>query len=317
MLVYLLKRLGMTLLVVVLSMVFLGLLVHLVPGDPVKIILGPRASEALSALVRQEMDLDEPVLVQVWNFMVGAAQADLGQDFASRLPVTEILANALPHTVILALASLGLAVLAGVPLGVFAASHPGTWIDRLTGAVSVSLITMPAFVAGLLLLLLFAVSLDALPAVGSGSLSDPADYVRHLILPSVALALTWVGYLARLVRVNMLEVLGSPYIRTSEAFGLRPRLIFYKYALKNAIIPTVAMLGFGFGNLLGSAVFVEIIFSRPGLGTLLVDSIETRNYPIVRGAVLVVTVLVVLANLLADLSYRLLDPRIRLAGKEA
>jgi len=317
MLVYLLKRLGMTLLVVVLSMVFLGLLVHLVPGDPVKIILGPRASEALSALVRQEMDLDEPVLVQVWNFMVGAAQADLGQDFASRLPVTEILANALPHTVILALASLGLAVLAGVPLGVFAASHPGTWIDRLTGAVSVSLITMPAFVAGLLLLLLFAVSLDALPAVGSGSFSDPADYVRHLILPSVALALTWVGYLARLVRVNMLEVLGSPYIRTSEAFGLRPRLIFYKYALKNAIIPTIAMLGFGFGNLLGSAVFVEIIFSRPGLGTLLVDSIETRNYPIVRGAVLVVTVLVVLANLLADLSYRLLDPRIRLAGKEA
>ena len=317
MLAYVLKRLGMTVVVVVLAMIFLGLLVHLVPGDPVKIVLGPRASDALSQLVREEMDLDEPVLVQVGNFIVGAVQGDLGQDFASRLPVTEILRNAIPHTVILAVTSLLLAVLAGVPLGIYAASHPGTWIDRLTGAVSVSLITMPAFVAGLLLLLIFAVNLDALPAVGAGSLSDPADYIRHLILPSVALALTWVGYLARLVRVNMLEVLGSQYIRTSEAYGLRPRLIFYKYALKNAIIPTVAVLGFGLGNLIGSAVFVEVIFSRPGLGTLLVDSIETRNYPIVRGAVLVVTVLVVVANLLADLSYRMLDPRIRLEGKEA
>jgi peptide/nickel transport system permease protein len=314
---YLIKRLVMTLVVVTLSMLFLGLLVHLVPGDPVKIILGPRASEALSAVVRKQMELDKPVPVQVWHFMERAFQGDLGTDFVSQLPVTHIIGSNLPHTVILAVASLALSALLGVPLGVFAATHPNSWIDRITGVVSVSFITLPAFVAGLFLLVLFAVKFELLPAIGSGSLSDPLDYLRHLVLPSVALAVTWIGYLARLVRASMLEVLGSPYIRTARAFGLHRRLVFYKYALKNAIIPTIAVLGVGLGNLIGSAVFVEVIFTRPGLGTLLVDSIETRNYPVVRGAVLVVVCLVVLANLFADLSYRLLDPRIRLELKRA
>lgn len=314
---YLAKRLGMTLVVVTLAMLFLGVLVHLVPGDPVKIILGPRASEALSQTVREEMQLDEPIPVQVWNFMTGAFRGDLGQDFVSQLPVTEIIGDVLPHTVVLAFTSLALAALVGVPLGVFAATHPNSWLDRIAGVVSISLITLPAFVAGLFLLLLFAVQLDLFPAIGSGSFSDPADYLRHLALPALALAVTWIGYLARLVRASMLEVLGSNYIRTAQAFGLRRRLIFYKYALKNAIIPTVAVLGVGLGNLIGSAVFVEVIFTRPGLGTLLVQSIETRNFPIVRGAVLVVALLVVLANLVADLSYRLLDPRIRVGLRRA
>lgn len=313
---YIIKRLGMAILVVVLSMIFLALLVHIVPGDPVKIILGPRASDALSQLVRHEMELDQPVHIQVWHFLTNGLQGDLGNDFASQLPVTEIIGSALPHTVILSLASLILATGAGVPLGIYAASHPGTWVDRVLGTVSVALITVPAFVAGLVLLLIFSVQLDMLPAVGAGSLSDPADYARHLILPAVALSISWMGYLARLVRLNMLEVLGAPYIRTAHAYGLRQRVIFFRYALKNAIIPTVAVLGFGLGNLIGSAVFVEVIFSRPGLGTVLVDSIQTRNFPIVRGAVLVVTILVVLANLIADLSYRFLDPRIRLETRE-
>jgi peptide/nickel transport system permease protein len=314
---YLAKRLAMTLGVVLLTMVFLGGLVQLVPGDPVRIILGPRASDALSQLVREEMDLDEPVAVQVWNFVTDALQGDLGTDFASRLPVTEIIGSALPHTVILALSSLALAVLIGVPLGVFAATHPNSWIDRITAVVSVSMIALPAFVAGLFLLVLFSVRLELLPAIGAGSLSDPLDYGRRLILPTTALAITWVGYLARLVRTSMLEVLGSGYVRAATAFGLRQRLIFYKYALRNAIIPTVAVLGVGLGNLIGTSIFVEVIFTRPGLGTLLLDSIQTRNYPIVRGAVLVIALLVVAANLAADLSYRFLDPRIRLEHRKA
>jgi peptide/nickel transport system permease protein len=314
---YILKRLVMTLIVVVLAMVFLGALVHLVPGDPVKVILGPRASEALSQVVREEMELDKPVPVQVWHFLRDAAQGDLGNDFVSQLPVTEIIWNVLPHTLILAVASLGLAALVGLPLGVYAATHPNSWLDRVTAIVSVSFITLPAFVAGLFLLLIFAVRLEWLPAIGAGSFSDPVDYIRHLILPATALAITWIGYLARLVRASMLEVLGAPYIRTAEAFGLRRRLIHYKYALKNAVIPTIAVLGVGFGNLIGSAVFVEVIFTRPGVGALLVQSIAARNYPIVRGSVLVIVLLVVLANLIADLSYRLLDPRIRLELKRA
>ncbi len=314
---YVLKRLGMTLAVVLLTMVLLSLLVHIVPGDPVRIILGPRASEALSQLVREEMDLDEPVPVQVWRFVSRAVQGDLGTDFATRLPVTRIIGSALPHTVILAVTSLGLAVLFGIPLGVYAATHPNSWADRIAAVVSISLISLPAFVAGLFLLVLFSVRLELLPAIGAGSLSDPVDYARHLILPATALAVTWIGYLARLVRASMLDVLGSSYIRTAAAFGLRRRMILYKYALKNAIIPTVAVLGVGLGNLIGTAVFVEVIFTRPGLGTLLLDSIQTRNYPIVRGAVLVIVLIVVLANLAADLSYRLLDPRIRLEHRQA
>ncbi|MDX6533291.1 MAG: peptide/nickel transport system permease protein [Gaiellales bacterium] len=307
----------MSVVVVALAMVFLGVLVHLVPGDPVKIILGPRASDALSEIVREQMQLDEPVPVQVGNFLFNAFQGDLGEDFVSRVPVTELIWAALPHTLILAVTSLALAAIVGIPLGVFAATHPNSWIDRITGVIGVSMITLPAFVAGLFLLLIFAVKLEWLPAIGSGSFSDPVDYIRHLILPATALAVTWVGYLARLVRASMMEVLGSPYIRTAQAYGIQPRLISYKYALKNAVIPTVAVLGVGLGNLVGNAVFVEVIFTRPGLGTLLVQSIETRNFPIVRGAVLVVAVMVVLANLLADLSYRMLDPRIRVGMRDS
>jgi peptide/nickel transport system permease protein len=314
---YILKRLGMSVVVVALAMVFLGVLVHLVPGDPVKIILGPRASDALSEIVRKQMRLDEPVPVQVATFLAHAFQGDLGQDFVSRVPVTDLIWAALPHTLVLAVSSLALAAIVGIPLGVFAATHPNSWIDRITGVIGVSMITLPAFVAGLFLLLIFAVQLEVLPAIGAGSFSDPVDYIRHLILPSTALAVTWVGYLARLVRASMMEVLGSPYIRTAQAYGIQPRLISYKYALKNAVIPTVAVLGVGLGNLVGNAVFVEVIFTRPGLGTLLVQSIETRNFPIVRGAVLVVAVMVVLANLLADLSYRLLDPRIRVGMRDS
>jgi|1186.fasta_scaffold133723_2 peptide/nickel transport system permease protein len=311
---YIIRRLAMALLVVVLSMVFLALLVHLVPGDPVKIILGPRASEGLSETIRRQMELDLPVYEQVAHFIERAFQGDLGIDFLNQVSVSSIIGEALPHTLILAASSLALAVGVGIPLGVYAAAHPNSWLDRILGALSVSMITVPPFVAGLFLLILFAVHWELFPAIGAGSFSDPVDYLRHLVLPAIALAITWIGYLARLVRASMLEVLGSTYIRTAEAFGLRRSLIFYKYALKNAIIPTVAVLGFGFGNLIGSAVFVEVIFARPGIGTLLVDSIETRNYPVVRGAVLVIVVLTVLANLVADLSYRLLDPRIRLEG---
>lgn len=307
----------MTVVVVVLAMVFLGLLVHLVPGDPVKIILGPRASEDLSAIVREQMQLDEPVPVQVFNFLTGAVQGDLGEDFVSHVAVTQIIWDQLPHTLILAIASLTLAAIVGIPMGIFAATHPNSWIDRITGVIGVSMITLPAFVAGLFLLLIFSVRLEWLPAIGVGSFSDPIDYARHLILPATALAVTWVGYLARLVRASMMEVLGSPYIRTAQAYGVHPRLIAYKYALKNAIIPTVAVLGVGLGNLVGNAVFVEVIFTRPGLGTLLVQSIESRNFPIVRGSVLVIAVMVVLANLLADISYRLLDPRIRIGMRES
>jgi len=312
---YVLKRLGMSIVVLLLSLLLLASMVHLIPGDPVKTILGPRASPALSERVRAEMGLDKPIPVQVGEFIINGLQGDLGRDFATGQPVIRLIGFALPHTILLALSSLGLAILIGVPLGVYSATHPNTWIDRLTGLLSVWCITLPSYVAGLLLLLIFGVALNWLPAIGTGQLSDPADYLRHLILPATALAITWIGYLARLVRASLLEVLGANFIRTAFAYGLGERLIYYKYALKNAIVPTVAVLGVGMGNLLGGAIFTEVIFTRPGLGRLMYDAISDRNYPIVRGGVLVTVMLFVFANLLADLSYHYLDPRIQ-AGEE-
>lgn len=312
---YLLKRLGMTFAVVLLVALFLATIVHLVPGDPVENLLGPRATEARILQVREEMGLDDPIHVQVVSFVWNGLQGDLGRDFATNRPVTQLIANALPHTLILAVASLAMAFLLGVPLGVLAATKPDSLLDRFTSVVSVSFITMPSYVTGLFLLLAFPIGLGVLPATGAGSLSEPVDYLRHLILPASALAITWVGYFSRLVRASMLEVVGSNYIRVARAYGLRERLIHYQYALKNALIPSIAILGVALGNLMGGAVFIEFIFSRPGLGRLALESIGQRNFPVLRGSILVIALLFVVANLLADLSYRFIDPRIRVEEK--
>jgi peptide/nickel transport system permease protein len=257
------------------------------------------------------MELDEPVYTQVGHFMVSAAQGDLGVDFVTDTSVMSLVMQALPPTLTLAALSLILAAVFGIPLGVLSATRPNSLLDRITGVFSVSMITIPPYVAGLLLLVIFAVRLQALPSIGSGDISDPLDYFLHLILPVTALAITWIGYIARLVRSSMLEVLNADYIRTARAYGLSDRRVAYKYALRNAIIPTIAVLGVAFGSLIGVAIFVEVIFARAGLGMLVFDAIQSRNYPLVRGGVLAIAILFVLANLVADLTYQIVDPRIR------
>ena len=311
MLDYALRRLVMTFFVVLIIMTFLALLIQFVPGDPVRLVLGAKAPESEVLAVRHQMYLDKPVPAQVYYFFINAVRGDLGVDFQSQRPVTQLIGSALPHTIILALSSLALAGLLGIPLGVYAATHPGGWLDRITTVATISLITMPAYVAGLLLLLLFSVHWQLMPAVGTGQLSNPADYARHLALPAIALAVTWIGYLARLVRTSMLEVLNERYILAARSQGIADRVVVYKYALRNAVIPTIAVLGVGLGTLLGGAIFVEVIFSRAGLGMLIYNAIQTRNYPIVRGGVLVVALLFVAVNLLTDFVYRAVDPRIR------
>jgi peptide/nickel transport system permease protein len=308
---YLFRRLIMTVLVIILVMTFLGALVHIIPGDPVTLMLGPRATPELIAQVRSQMELDEPVYTQVTNFMVNAAQGDLGVDFVTDTSVMNLVMQALPPTLALAALSLILAAVFGIPLGILSATRPNSLLDRVTAVFSVSMITIPPYVAGLLLLVIFAVRLKALPSIGSGDISDPVDYFLHLILPVTALAITWIGYIARLVRSSMLEVLNADYIRTARAYGLSDRRVAYKYALRNAIIPTIAVLGVAFGSLIGVAIFVEVIFARAGLGMLVFDAIQARNYPLVRGGVLAIAILFVLANLVADLTYQIVDPRIR------
>jgi peptide/nickel transport system permease protein len=309
--IYFLKHIFMTIVVLMVVIIILALLVHIVPGDPARLFLGQRATPELIAGFRSAMDLDQPAYIQVGRFLWRTLHGDLGIDLWTKRSITATISDVLPHTIILAWSSLMLAVIVGIPLGVFSASHPNSWIDRMTAIISISFITIPNYVGGLIMLLIFAVQLKVLPAMGVGESGNPIDYLRHLVMPSVALAIPWVGYLARLVRTSLLEVFNADYIRAARAAGLKEQLILYKYALKNALIPTMAVLGVGIGNLMGGAVFVEVIFNRPGMGTLIFKAIQMRNYPLVRGGVLVVAVLFIVANLLTDIMYTYLDPRIQ------
>ena len=282
-----------------------------IPGDPATILLGPRATPELVAALTQRMGLDLPLHVRLLHFFGDLLRGDLGEDILSGRPVAGLVLAALPNTVMLAISAIGLAVLIGLPLGCYAATHPGSLGDQVAAFVSVGFIATPSFVIAVFLLLIFSVNLHWLPVMGAGNAGDSLDQLQHLVLPSVALAAGWIGYIARLIRSSLLETLGEPFIRTSRAYGIAERVIVYKYALKLACIPTLAVLGVGVGELLGGAVFAEIIFNRPGLGSLIYKSILDRNYPVVQGSIFVIVLLFVLTNLLVDLSYAWLDPRTR------
>ena len=311
MLIYTTKRIGLALLIVLVAMTMLFSMIYVVPGDPASIALGPRATPEMKAQLIARMGLDQPLPMQLVNFIGGVFGGDLGVDVWSNRSVAAIILEALPHTLALTALGLGWSVALGIVLGCFSATHRGSWLDRAIGVLSVSAIAVPSFVVALYSLLVFAVALRWLPAIGAGEAGDLGDQLRHLVLPAFAIGLGWVGYIARLVRASMLEVMGENYIRTARAFGLPERRIVYRYALTVAILPTVALLGVGIGNLLSGAVFAEIVFARPGIGKLIYNSVLNRNYPVVMGAVLVTTMLYVLATLIADLLAALLDPRVR------
>jgi peptide/nickel transport system permease protein len=311
MIVYFLKRAITTAATVIGAMTLLFLIIRLIPGDPATVMLGPRASPDLIASMRARMLLDEPLFVQLGAFLAKTVRGDLGSDVLNNLPVSTMVLQALPHTVLLALLSIAVASLVGIPLGTYAAGYRNSLLDRITGIVSVSFITVPSFVAGLLLLLVFSVELRWFPIGGGGEPGDLLDQALHLVLPVTALALSWVGYIARLTRSSVLEEMAKDHVRTAHSKGLWPGKVLFKHVLRGALIPTIAVLGVGFGNLLGGAVLIEIIFSRPGLGYLILNAIESRNYPVVQGGLLVAVFLYAMANLLADLSYGIVDPRIR------
>ncbi len=309
MLLYAARRFALALLVLLVAVTTMFLMIRAVPGDPVQIMLGPRATPELQASLTAELALDQPIWTQLAIFYGNMLQGDLGTDVFSGRAVTDIVFQQLPFTLELIFASIAWSAVLGIALGAYAAAHPNTLIDRVTAAISVSFVAAPAFVVALLSLLVFAVHLQWFPAIGAGD--GFGDRMNHLVLPAFAIGLSWVGYIARLVRASMLEVMGESHIRTARAFGLNERRIVMIYALRIAILPVVTVIGVGIGFLLSSAVFAEIVFARPGLGKLVIDSITTRNYPIVMGAVLVSTGLFVVSTAVADLINAWLDPRAR------
>ena len=311
MLIYLFKRLGLAAIIVVIAVSLLYGMIHAVPGDPLSIVLGPRATPEMRAELALRMGLDKPFIVQLGNFFFNVLRGDLGDDVFSERPVSEIFFTQLPFTASLIFMAIGWSAALGIPLGCYSAIRRGSTIDKLSGIFSVGTITIPSFVVALYSLLIFAVYLKWLPAIGAGRDGDLLDQLQHLILPSFAVGLGWVGYLARLVRASMLEILGENHIRTARAFGLPERTIVLHYALRLAILPTVALLGVGIGYMLSGAVFAEIVFARPGVGKLIFDAVITRNYPLVMGSVIMTTIIFVLCTTVADLVSAFLDPRIR------
>ena len=283
----------------------------LIPGDAATVLLGPRATPETVAALKTQMGLDLPLPVRLVHFLSGAVHGDLGIDVMTNRPVATMIADALPNTAMLAVAAMALALAIGIPLGVAGAVRPGSRLDDVIAFISVGFVSAPSFVVSIFLLLVFAVWLRWFPVLGAGETGDLADQLHHLVLPAMALASGWIGYIARLLRSSLLEVLGEAHIRTMRAYGVPEWKVLFKYAFKPASIPTLAIIGMGVGELLGGAVFAEVIFNRPGLGSLIYTAIGTRNYPVVQGGVLVVVVLFVVTNLTVEFLYAAIDPRIR------
>jgi len=310
---YLLYRTATSLVVLCgVSMLTFGL-TFLTPGDPARTVLrqqyGQTPSPAVVDAFREEHGLDEPVVVQYVDWLTGVLQGDFGSSYISGRPVMELLAEALPPTLELSTAALLVAIVVAVPAGVLSAVHQGEWIDSLSQLGALIGVSMPNFWLGYLLIIVFSLQLSLFPVAGSGGLS-------HLVLPAVALGTGMTAIITRLVRMSLLEVLDEPYVKTARSKGLNERIVVYKHALRNALIPVVTVVGLQFGFLLSGAVVVEIVFQRPGIGVLLVDAVLARDYPVVQGAVLLIAVLFVLTNTLVDLTYQYLDPRIQLGGSQ-
>lgn len=311
MLVYLSKRLLLSLAILSVVMASVFAMIYVIPGDPATIALGPRATEAQKEALRDKMGINDPLYVQAGRFVGQILQGDLGTDILNGRPVSGLIASTLPKTAILAIAGMGWAVLLAIPLGVWSALRPNGWLDRALGVFSTSVIALPSFVVAIYALVGFAVYLKWFPAIGAGEDGDPGSQLRALVLPAFSVGVVWVGYIARLLRASLLEVMGENHVRTFRAFGVADFLIAMRYALPIAMVPVISVIGVGIGGLLSGTVFVEIIFARPGLGSLAYDAVMTRNFPVVLGSVLVATALYVVANLIADLAVAALDPRVR------
>jgi ABC-type dipeptide/oligopeptide/nickel transport system permease component len=311
---YLLGRLAAVVPVLIGVSLLVSSMIFFLPGDPVQLMLsemGGAASGQVTpeqyASLRHELGLDEPFFVHYAKFVVRAVQGDLGRSYQTRRNVTDAIREQLPSTVQLTFAGLGFAISLGVTLGVLAALKPNSVGDNLSMFFALAGVSLPEFWLALMMIFFFSFTLGWFPATGYGG-------VERLVLPAVALGLRAAATIARLTRASMLEILNQDYITTARAKGLSDRLVVIRHALKNALIPVVTVIGLQFGNLIAGAVIVETVFARQGIGRLAVDAIRMKDFPMIQGTVLFAATVYVLANLLVDLSYVWLDPRIQFGG---
>ncbi|XWN28978.1 MAG: ABC transporter permease [Devosia sp.] len=309
---YLIRRLFSTLIVMTVVGVFVFLLLHLSPGDPAAIIAGDNATPEQIAQIRERLGLDDPLPVQFVRWAGGVLQGDLGVSIFTNEPVIKLIGQRMEPTIALAATTIVFAIIIAVSFGVLAAWKAGTWIDRSLMAISVFGFSVPAFVVGYLLIYFFSIELRWLPVQGYRSIFDGViPWARHLVLPTITLGLVYVALIARITRASMLDVLSEDYIRTARAKGVATGSMLLKHALKNAGVPIVTVIGIGVALLIGGVVITETVFNIPGIGRLVVDAITKRDYPIIQGVILLFAGIYVFVNLLVDLSYTVLDPRIR------
>lgn len=285
-------------------------MVRMIPGDPAQFMLGDYATEEALATLRAQLGLDQPVYVQYVLYVVRAFTGDFGTSVVTGGPaLTEILLS-VPESAILAFTGLAIAVVIGIPLGILTAERQGSWSDLLIMVVALLGISFPVFWLGLASVLLFSQELKWLPALGSTSSPNLIDQLYHLVLPASVLGVSVAAYITRLTRSAMLEVLGQDYVRVARAMGVPERRVVWRLALKNALVPILAIIGVTFAWSLGSAILIEVVFSRPGIGTMILKAVSARDYQLVQAGVLVLAVAVVFINSLLDLAYGLVDPRL-------
>jgi len=312
MLVYILRRILATLPVMGMVALFVFILVRVAPGDPAAIIAGDYATPQAIQQIRVGLGLDKPIHTQLAIYVRNLARGDLGRSLHSRLPVRQLIQQRIEPTAVLAVSTLTLAISLAIPLGILAAWKAGSLIDRAVMVFAVGGFSVPVFWLGFLLMYAFSVKLDLLPVQGYVSFRQGIfPFIKHLVLPTVTLGLVYMALLTRITRASVLEVLQSDYIRTANAKGVRPGVVLCVHALKNAAIPIVTTIGVGFAMLIGGVVITESVFALPGLGRLTVDAVLQRDYSIIQGVTLIFSFVYALVNLVVDLSYTMIDPRIR------
>jgi len=304
MLNYIIKRLLGLIPTLLIVAVLVFLFVHLLPGDPARLIAGPEADAEVIELVRKQLGLDQPLWAQFWDYITSVLQGDFGTSMASRRPVADEIASRFMPTLWLTLTSMCWAMLFGLGAGIVAAVWRNRWPDHVGMALAVTGLSFPAFALGMLLMQIFSVELGWLPTVG-------ADTAWHYILPSLTLGAAVAAVMARFTRASFVEVLNEDYMRTARAKGVSEHWVILKHGLRNAMIPVVTMMGLQFGFLLGGSIVVEKVFNWPGLGRLLVDSVEMRDYPVIQAEVLLFSLEFILINLVVDVLYAALNPAIR------
>lgn len=301
---YFLKRLLGLIPTLLIVMVLVFLFVHMLPGDPARLAAGPEADETVVNLVRKDLGLDKPLPQQFVNFFTNMVQGDFGTSIRTKRPVSEEIASRFMPTFWLTVTSMVWAVVFGMSIGIISAVWRNKWPDRLGMTLAVSGISFPSFALGMLLMQVFSVNLGWLPTVG-------ADSWKHYILPSITLGAAVAAVMARFTRASFVEVLQEDFIRTARAKGLKERVVVIKHGLRNAMIPVVTMMGLQFGFLLGGSIVVEKVFNWPGLGRLLVDSVEARDYPVIQAEVLLFSLEFILINLVVDMLYAAINPTIK------